>query len=149
VESVQHGQCMANKEKKRPSLGAGIIIQKDDCVLMGFREKKFGYGKLCLPGGHIEMFETAEIAVRRECLEECGLKVGKVELIGFTEDFYPKEDKHYVTIFFTGEYVGGKPKEMEPDKISNWTWYKIADLKNMQDQLWEPCIDKFRKLGWI
>jgi 8-oxo-dGTP diphosphatase len=133
----------------RPQLGAGMILRKENSVLLGFRRKKFGYGKLCLPGGHIELFETAEIAARRETKEECGLDIGKVELLGFTEDFYPNEKKHYITIFFLGEYISGEPVEMESDKISNWKWYEISNLKNLTDQLWEPCIEKFKKLGWL
>jgi 8-oxo-dGTP diphosphatase len=141
---------MSKKEKiARPQVGAGIIIKKDDKILLGMRMKKFGFGKLCLPGGHVELMETAEFAVRREAKEECDLQVGKTEMIGFTEDFYPEDKKHYITIFFVGEYIGGTPHENEPDKISNWKWYNISDLKNMQAQLWEPCIDKFKMLGWI
>ena len=95
--------------------------------------------------------EIGEKAPDFELPDSGGKKVGLPSFAGrrVVVYFYPKDDKHYVTIFFLGEYIGGKPKEMEPDKISNWTWYKIADLKNMQDQLWEPCIDKFKKLGWI
>jgi len=133
----------------RPQIGAGMIIRKENSILLGFREKKFGYGKLCLPGGHVELFETLEFAVRRETKEECNLVVGKVDMIGFTEDFYKKEHKHYITFFFVGEYIGGKPHENEPNKISNWKWYEIADLKNMTEQLWEPCIEKFKILGWM
>jgi 8-oxo-dGTP diphosphatase len=133
----------------RPQVGAGIIIKKDNQILLGKRMKKFGFGKLCLPGGHVELMETAEFAVRREAKEECNLDVGEVKMIGFTEDFYTKENKHYITIFFVGEYIGGEPHENEPDKISDWKWYDIDNLKNMLDQLWEPCIEKFKMLGWI
>lgn len=133
----------------RPHIGVGMILQKEDSILLGQRMKKFGRGQLCLPGGHLEMFETTEFAARRETKEECGLAVGKTTLIGFTEDFYPDDQKHYLTIFYVGEYIGGEPIETEPDKISNWKWYKIADLKNMQERLWISCIDKFRKLGWL
>jgi 8-oxo-dGTP diphosphatase len=135
----------------RPQVGVGLIIRKENQILLGLRKKKFGFGKLCLPGGHLEMFETAEVAARRETKEECGLEVGKVELIGFTEDFYPKENKHYITIFFIGDYIGGEPQDMEPDKISNWTWYPIDQLKlpNTYKLLWKPCIEKFKMLGWI
>ena len=134
---------------KRPQIGAGMIIQKDNAILLGLRKKKFGYGKLCLPGGHVELFETLEFAARRETKEECNLSVGKVEYVGFTEDFYKKENKHYITFFFLGEYTGGEPRENEPHKISNWSWYDIANLPNMTDQLWKPCIDKFKILGWL
>jgi ADP-ribose pyrophosphatase YjhB (NUDIX family) len=133
----------------RPQIGVGMIVRKGDSILLGFRESKFGYGKLCLPGGKLEMFETLEFAARRETKEECNLTVGKVELIGHTEDFYPKEDKHYITFFFIGEYIGGVPHNNEPNKISNWQWYNISELKNMTDQLWKPCVEKFKFLGWI
>jgi 8-oxo-dGTP diphosphatase len=152
AQLVQHGRCMGSKKNpkpERPQVGAGLIIRKGNSILLGFREKKFGYGQLCLPGGHVELFETAEVAAIREAEEECGLKVGKAKLIGFTEDFYPEDGKHYITIFFTARWIGGEPVDMEPNKISNWQWYPIKDLKHMKSKLWEPCIEKFRKLGWL
>jgi len=134
---------------KRPQIGVGLIIQKDDSILLGIRESDFGNGKLSLPGGKLELYETTEECARREALEECGLKVGKVELIGFTEDLHPDEDKHYLTVYYVGQYVSGEPKENEPHKIGNWKWYPISELKNLQPKIWKPCIEKFRKLGWL
>lgn len=126
-----------------------MLLRKGNSVLLGHRLSKFGGGKLCFPGGHVEMFETAEVAVRRETIEECGLKVGKVEMIGFTEDLYRKENKHYITIFFLGEYIGGDPVTMEPEKIDQWKWYEISDLKKMKRKLWKPALSKFKILGWL
>ncbi len=134
---------------RRPAVGVGLIIKKGGSILLGERKKKYGKGLLSLPGGHIEMYEHSETAGRRETLEECGLEVGLASQIGFTEDIDQKSKKHYITIYYLAEYIGGEPKNLEPEKTGDWEWYKISELKKHQGKIWSPCLTKFKELGWI
>lgn len=52
----------------------GIIIVKDNKVLMVKESKKECYGKLSFPAGHVEDGENIIEAAKRELLEETGYK---------------------------------------------------------------------------
>jgi ADP-ribose pyrophosphatase YjhB (NUDIX family) len=94
-----------------------------------------------------EKYELASEAARRETEEETGLTLGKVHLVGFTEDISRKQGKHYITIYFVGEWIGGEPVNTEPTKSSDWI--PVTDLPKLQDKIWYPCIEKFRHMGWL
>lgn len=69
--------------------GASIIVEDaQGRILMQQRRDD---GTWSYPGGRVEIDETVEAAARREVLEECGLMVGDMELLGV---FSGKELNH-------------------------------------------------------
>jgi hypothetical protein len=52
-------------------------------------------------------------------------------------------------IYFVGEWIGGEPVNTEPTKSSDWQWINVHTLKDLQDKIWYPCIEKFRHMGWL
>lgn len=99
---------------KRPSVGVGCIVVKDGLVLVGKRRGSHGEGTWAFLGGHLEWGETPEECAVRETLEETGLAVRSPKIIGVTNDFFEKEDKHYVTVFVRTEWVSGEPRLADP-----------------------------------
>jgi mutator protein MutT len=86
-------------------------------------------GRWALPGGAIEIGETAEQAVVREVEEETGYKVSVVRLIGIYSDplhttiTYPDGNVNaYVAIAFECRVVGGSPATS--DETSAVDWFK-------------------------
>lgn len=60
--------------------GASIIVEDDQGrILMQQRQDN---GTWSYPGGRLEIDETVEEGARREVLEECGLEVGEMTLLG-------------------------------------------------------------------
>lgn len=115
-------------ETKRPKVGVGVIVIKDGKVLLGKRKGSHGDGEWSFPGGHLEFMETVEDCARRELLEETGLTVGKIKTGPYTNDFFPVEDKHYITLFMIAKYESGEPKNIEPEKCEGWHWFDWNDL---------------------
>lgn len=69
--------------------GASVIVEDSmGRILMHQRQDD---GTWSYPGGRIEIDETVEDGARREVLEECGLKIGEMELLGV---FSGKELNH-------------------------------------------------------
>lgn len=69
--------------------GASVIVEDSmGRVLMHQRQDD---GTWSYPGGRIEIDETVEEGARREVLEECGLQIGEMELLGV---FSGKELNH-------------------------------------------------------
>ena len=61
-----------------------LIERSPDELLMTRRLKDPAKGTLDLPGGFVDIRETAEQAVRREVLEECGLQVEQAQIVNRT-----------------------------------------------------------------
>ena len=109
-------------EEQRPKVGVGVIIKKDGKVLLGKRKGAHGEGSWSFPGGHLEFGETLETCARREVLEEAGIEIENIKSATFTNDIFPKEQKHYITAYVTADYSAGEVKVMEPDKCEEWKW---------------------------
>ncbi len=60
--------------------GASIIVE--DSLGRILMQQRSDDGTWSYPGGRIEIDETVEDAARREVFEECGLRVGEMDLLG-------------------------------------------------------------------
>lgn len=56
-------------------VGCSVLIQYNDKLLLGIRDKEPNKGKIITPGGGVELFEDMEDTVIREVMEETGLKI--------------------------------------------------------------------------
>lgn len=51
-----------------------------------------------------------------------------VSKLGFTNDVFEQEDKHYITLFVVAECEVGEAKIMEPNKCKQWKWFALDSL---------------------
>ena len=97
----------------RPIVGIGIVVIKDDTVLLVRRGKPPNVGAWTLPGGAQEVGETAEEAARRELLEETGLEVDSLHFAATVDnirrDSSGRVRFHYTIIDFATRWVAGDP----------------------------------------
>lgn len=113
---------------KRPRVGVGVMVIKDDQVLLHKRKNAHGDGTWSFPGGHLEFKESWEECTRREVAEETGLDIVNLRFAMATNDIFDQENKHYITIFMLADYVTGEAQVMEPDKCERWEWFAWDDL---------------------
>jgi 8-oxo-dGTP diphosphatase len=117
-----------------PRVGVAVLLRREGRVLLGRRTgETHGRDSWQCPGGHLEAFESVEACAVREVREETGLDVRVVGLGPYTNDLFPVEGKHYVTLFVLaadrdGECTaaGVQPPEpvvCEPDKCAEWRWF--------------------------
>lgn len=71
-------------EQQFPEPTVGAVIFGDDDRFLLLKSHKFN-GQYVIPGGHIELGETMEQALRREIREETGLSIRDVELVDIQE----------------------------------------------------------------
>lgn len=128
----------------RPLVGIGIIILKDNKVLLLKRKGSHGTGTWAFIGGHLEQGETVEEGAKREVTEEVGVTIKNLKRAGYTEDFFKDEEKHYITLFIIAEIDRGKVKNMEPEKSTEVKWF---DWDNFPKPLFKP-VSNLRKTGF-
>lgn len=125
---------------KKIGVGVGImILNKEGKVLLGLRgedkrESKFKLSSCwTMPGGKLEYNENFEEGIKRETLEETGIKLKDIELFCINHD--RNEHANFVTIGFLSENCEEIPMTMEPDKISEWKWF---DINNLPENMYFP-----------
>lgn len=134
--------------EKIPKIGVGVIIRKDNKILLGKRKNAHGTGTWCPPGGHLEFMETITACAKRETDEESGLVITNIQKPVFTEDFFKEEDKHYITMLVTTDWESGEPELREPHKCEEWKWFAWDELpsplflpmQNHIDQGYNPFL---------
>lgn len=109
-------------------VGIGVLILDGNKLLLGKRKNAHGQGCWAPPGGHLEFGESWAQCAQREVTEETGLTIPDFTMCGVTNDIYPTEQKHYITIFMVGKYQNGVVKNCEPEKCEGWQWFALTDL---------------------
>ncbi len=125
---------MRRKYPVRPVVGVGAIILRRGRVLLVLRRRPPAAGLWSLPGGVLEAGERLEDGVRREVLEETGLKVAPLRVFEVFERILRQEDGrleyHYVLIDYLCRVTGG---ELRPsDDAGAAEWVRRDDLRRRQ-----------------
>jgi 8-oxo-dGTP diphosphatase len=113
---------------ERPSVGIGIFVWKDGKFLMGKRVGKHGLGTWSVPGGYLEYGETFEECAARETMEETGVKIKNTIFLTATNNIFPDEQKHSITIYMRSDLADGDPKTIEHDKFAEVGWFTPDNL---------------------
>ena len=135
----------------KPGLGVGVLIVKENKILLGLRNpdkmkassELQGQGTWTMPGGKVEFMETLVNAAKRELEEETNLKATKLDFLCISDDM--TDTAHYVTVGLIVREYNGELKTMEPETILEWQWF---DLDELQKNLYKPsqkCIEKYKK----
>jgi 8-oxo-dGTP diphosphatase len=115
---------------ERPIVGVGAIVFQAGKVLLVERGHEPLKGWWSLPGGVLEAGETLDQAVRREALEETGLRVEPYRLAGIFErilrDREGRPEYHYILIDYHCRVTGGTL--CAADDASRVEWVARQDL---------------------
>ena len=109
-----------------PRVGVGVIIMRQGLILLGQRQGSHGAGTRALPGGHLEFGEAVSECAFREVRGETGLELQAFSAGPCSSDLF--EGKHYVTLFVVAHSSAGEPRILEPEKCSQWQWFRWSEL---------------------
>lgn len=117
----------------RPLVGVGVIIIRDEKILLVKRGQEPNKDMWSIPGGLIKLGEKAEEAAIREVKEETGLDVVLKGLAGIfnviIKDEVGKIRYHYVIIDYFGEVVNGNLRH--GSDVTDVGWFNLEELKGL------------------
>jgi ADP-ribose pyrophosphatase YjhB (NUDIX family) len=105
------------------SAAAAFLVRPDGTVLFVRRANEPARGKWALPGGFVDLGETAEEALRREIKEEVSLEVGALEyLCSHPNEYYYKEVTYLVLDLFFVAKVVPEVQASALDGVESYRW---------------------------
>ena len=122
-------------EESHPPLatvGALIFNSKNEALMI--RTHKWS-NKWGVPGGKIKWGETSEAALRREIMEETGLKITGIVFILVQDCIHSKEfykDAHFVLLNYTCCCAAKKPVVKLNEEGREFRWLKLAEAKQLK-----------------
>lgn len=117
---------MSKQQFPEPTVGALIFNPEGKIFLMKSHKWR---GKYVIPGGHIELGEKTEDALRREVKEETGLKINDIEFLWFKEFIFDKafwQKKHFIFLEFACKTKSKKVKLNSEGQEYVWVTLKEA-----------------------
>lgn len=102
-----------------------VAVTKGDKLLLA-HNKMFANGMYSVVAGFVEMGETLEDCVRREVLEETGIKVHNIKYFGSQPWAFPNS----YMLGFTAEYLEGEIK-VDNEEIADADWYSKDEIPGL------------------
>jgi len=133
-----------------PHIGVGVLLIRDNRLLLVKRKYDPDAGYWSIPGGHLDLGERVEKAAVREAYEETGFKVKISGLSGIIDkimyDNTGKIEYHYVLINYLVEQIEGDPNQhpKAADDALEAKFVSFDDLKNYK--LTESLIELLKQL---
>lgn len=81
-----------------PAIAVGALILNEDNHILLVQSPMWN-DRYIIPGGHVELGESLEDALRREVKEETNLEINNIKFLMFLECIYPltfRERRHFV-----------------------------------------------------
>lgn len=122
----------------RPYVGVGVIVFRNQQVLLIKRNKEPNKGQWSIPGGKQIIGETVADAAKRELLEETGVKVDQLLLVDVVDTIIPdvegKIKYHYTLVDYMGQWLSGEPYPGDDAQEVRWVCLNEIDSFSLLDK---------------
>lgn len=140
----RNGDGLFNADESDDNLhtsSVGVLVIKDGKILCGERLDEENRGKICGPGGHVEIGETAAYSAVRETDEEFGIIPDELIPIGYGT---AEENGQQPYIFLCDAYSG--VPECDENEMTNCHFETLENLLDNKEQLFKPFADSLDTL---
>lgn len=129
----------------RPFIGVGVVVLKEDSVLLIRRGKPPKAGEWSLPGGSQHVGETVRETAAREVREETGVEIGELIFLEVIDAIIPDKagrvQFHYTLVDFLAQWESGEPNA--DDDAEHAEWVPLSSLPEIE--LWEKTREIIEK----
>ncbi|MFX1376842.1 MAG: NUDIX hydrolase [Promethearchaeota archaeon] len=134
----------------RPHIGVGVLLIRENTLLLVKRKYNPDAGYWSIPGGHLDLGEEVEKAAEREAYEETGFKVKVSKLAGIIDkimyDDNGKIEYHYVLLNYFVEQIDGRTND-PPNAQDDALEAKFVPFNQLKDfQLTVSLIKLLKQL---
>jgi 8-oxo-dGTP diphosphatase len=122
-DAAREAREMKREYPRHPIVGVGGVVIRGDRVLLIRRGREPLKGEWSIPGGVLELGESLKEGVRREVLEETGLRVRPLEALAVFDRVQKKGERvqyHYVIVDYVCRASGGRLKSGSDVLDARW-----------------------------
>jgi len=131
-----------------PRLGAGAAILRAGRLLLIRRRGAPEPGAWGLPGGKVDLFETASAATEREVFEEVGLAVRATDLLCVVDQIHRDAGEHWFAPVYLVIDPVGEPAILEPEKHDGLAWFALSNLPSPLTAPTRAAVEALRRRGF-
>lgn len=117
-----------------------VFVLREDEILLINKKRGLGRGKVNGPGGKVDPGETVEQCAIRECQEELGIQVNKLQHLGEHKFQFTNGYSIHCWVYRTRDYSGEAIETAEAQPL----WIKVDDIPYDRmwedDQIWLPMV---------
>ena len=129
----------------RPFVGVGVVVLKEENVLLIRRGRPPRLGEWSLPGGAQSVGETVQVTARREVLEETGVSIQNPQFLEVVDSIIKDDDGrvkfHYTLIDYWANWESGTPEGADDAQHAEWVpFHKLGEL-----WLWTKTVEVIEK----
>ena len=128
--------------------GCGCLIVNDKNQILLLSHNKFEW-KWSQPGWSIEFWETIELAIKREVMEELWVEVELFWPKMYWETLETKDwrMRHWLVWGRFAKIISGEPKNLELDKHADMQRFDLDNLPEEITLFTKPYIERYKKAG--
>jgi len=137
-------EAVGNRPLLLTGAGVGVFNEKGEILLQRKMDGRWG-----IPGGFMELGESAEETARREVLEETGMQIGKMELVTVvsgaqTHTVLTNGHEYYsVTIVYATDDIRGGDLKADGIETSEVGFFNLEQLPENLNPLIRAMIQQY------